>query len=359
MRHKRTARRLVRHLLTGHHTVRHMTGHLVVPLLMCLGMGLAYLGAFHAPQAHAHDLKVAVVGTSERHRLLAQTIKDKAGDAVDVTTLPDRATARHRILDRDLVGAYVPSSKRPELMVAAANSSTSATAAEEIFTAVAAGQDDPLKVTDLSPPAGGDPGNQGLFFVLIALTIGSNACAVAIGTAGAALRVWTRAAVGLPAALAVSVIGALLAGPAFHVVDHDLRGVWAMAWLYTAGAITFGIGLHAFLKRFTMPLLMVLFIMLNFTSSGGVFEPELQNGFLGALHAFWNGAGFVEGARSLLYFGSAGLGGRLLSLVLWLLAGLLLVAGAHAAERRARPAVAPVLPDEAGPGAAKVRAAAV
>lgn len=37
MRHKRTARLLV--------------GHRVVPLLLCLGMGLAYPGACHAPQA--------------------------------------------------------------------------------------------------------------------------------------------------------------------------------------------------------------------------------------------------------------------------------------------------------------------
>ncbi|MFF3564893.1 hypothetical protein ACFYXS_33115 [Streptomyces sp. NPDC002574] len=359
MRHKRTARLLVGHLLVERHAVRPVLGHLVVPLLMCLGMGLAYLGAFHAPQAHAHDLRVAVVGTSEHNRLLAQAIKDRAGDAVDVTTLPDRAAARQHIMDRDLVAAYVPRSQHPELLVAAANSSTSATAAEEIFTTVAAQQDAPLRITDLSRPAGGDPGNQGLFFVLIALTIGSNACAVAIGTAGAALRMWTRLAIGIAGALAVSVIGAVLAGPAFHVVDHDLRGVWAMAWLYAAGITTLGIGLHAFLKRLTMPVLMVLFIMLNFTSSGGVLEPELQNGFLGSLHAFWNGAGFVEGARSLLYFGSAGLGARLLSLVLWLLAGLLLVARAAVAERRGRPAPAPVLPAGAESGDPTFRTAAV
>lgn len=30
---------------------------------------------------------------------------------------------------------------------------------------------------------------------------------------------------------------------------------------------------------------MVLFVMLNFTSSGGVLRPELQPGFFGALHA--------------------------------------------------------------------------
>ncbi|MFJ7949566.1 hypothetical protein ACIQ6K_39185 [Streptomyces sp. NPDC096354] len=347
MRHKRHPRHLVGHLLSERHTVRPVMGHLVVALLMCLGTGLAYLGAFHAPQAHAHDLEVAVVGTSENNRLLAQAIKDEAGDAVDVTTVPDRAAARHQLMDRELVGAYVPSSKHPELLVAKADSSTSATAAEEIFTAVAAKQDDALQVTDLSRLADGDPDNQGLFFVLIALTIGSNAGAVAISAAGAALRVWTRAAIGITAALVLSVIGAVLAGPAFRVVDHNLAGVWAIAWLYAAGTMLVGIGLHTFLKRLTRLGLLVLFVMLNFTTSGGVLGPELQNGFFGALHAFWNGAGFVEGARSLLYFDSAGLGGRLLSLALWLVAGLLLAAAAAAAERRRNPAPPAASPTEA------------
>ncbi|WP_377266862.1 hypothetical protein [Peterkaempfera sp. SMS 1(5)a] len=342
MSHKRTIRPLMGDLLSKRRTVGRVAGHLITPLLICLGVGLAYIGAFHAPQARAHDLKVAVVGTSTRSRLLAQSIKDKAGDALDVTTVPDRAAASHQIMDRDLVGAYIPNPKHPELLIARANSGSTATAAADIFTAVAATKDDPLKVTDLSPPASGDPNNLGLFYVLIALTIGSNICAVTISTAGAALRAWTRAAIGITTALVMSVIGAVLAGPASHIVDHGLWGVWAMAWLYTAGTLTVGIGLHTFLKRFTMPALMVLFIMLNFTSCGGIVEPELQNGFFGALHAFWDGAGFVEGARSLLYFDSAGLAGRLLSLALWLVAGLLLVIAAAVAERRspAAPAAA-------------------
>ncbi|MER5847071.1 hypothetical protein ABT126_08400 [Streptomyces sp. NPDC002012] len=42
--------------------LRHVLSHLVTPLLMCIGMGLAYLGAFHAPEPH--DLRVDVVGRS-------------------------------------------------------------------------------------------------------------------------------------------------------------------------------------------------------------------------------------------------------------------------------------------------------
>jgi hypothetical protein len=317
---------------TRHH-LRHVAVHLLTPLLMCLGMGLAYLGAFHAPEPHG--MKVAVVGSSAKAQVLAQTIKDKAGDGLDVTTVASRAAAVDRLEDRDLAGAYVPDVTQPEVLVSKANSETTATAVTTVFRTVADRQGVPLTVTDLTPTTSGDPTGQGIFFLLVALSIGSYGSVAAIGAAGAGLKLWVRAAVGLAASLVVSVIGIAVAGPVFHVVDHDYAAVWAMSWLYAAGVITIGIGLHTFLKRWTTLTLMVLFVMLNFTSSGGVVRPELQNGFFGSLHAFWNGAGFVEGARSLLYFdGGAGFDGRLLSLVLWLAAGAALLTVAGTAEKR-------------------------
>ncbi|MFI9202212.1 hypothetical protein [Streptomyces sp. NPDC053048] len=323
------------------HHLKHVAVHLLTPLLMCLGMGLAYLGAFHAPEPHG--MKVAVVGGSAQAHALARTIEERAGEALDVTTVADRREAVGLLEDRELAGAYVPDARHPEALIAKANSDTTAVAVTTVFRSVSDRQGVPLKVTDLSPLTEGDPTGQGIFFLLVALSIGSYGSVAAIGAAGAALRPGLRAAAGLAASLAVSVIGIVLAAPVFHIVDHDYATVWAMSWLYSAGVITFGIGLHTFLKRWTTLAMVVLFVMLNFTSSGGVFRPELQNGFFGALHAFWNGAGFVEGVRSLLYFdGGAGFGGRLVSLALWLVAGAALLAVAAAAERRrAARAVAP------------------
>jgi hypothetical protein len=326
--------------------VGHVVLHLLTPLLMCLGMGLAYLGAFHAPEPNG--MKVAVVGSGARVQVLAQTLKDKTGDGLDVRTVPTREAAVDRLTDRDLAAAYVPSGKHPELLVAKANSDTTATAAETVFRTVAAERQAVLTVTDVAPTAEGDPTGQGLFFLLVTISIGSYASVAAIGAAGAALRLWTRAAIGLVTSLVVSVVGIVLAAPVFHIVDHDRAGVWGMAWLYSAGIIAIGVGLHTFLKRWTTLAMMTLFVMLNFTTSGGIFRPELQNGFFGALHAFWNGAGFVEGVRGLLYFDSgAGFAGRLGSLFVWLGAGLVALAVADRAERRARKAARPApLPAE-------------
>ncbi|MFF7091147.1 hypothetical protein ACFY9A_01965 [Streptomyces rubradiris] len=314
--------------------LRHMLTHLITPLLMCIGMGLAYMGAFVTPEPH--HLPVAVVGTTPEAKVFAQTVKDTAGEKLDVRTVATRADAVGLLESRDITGAYVPSAKAPELLVASAASDMGAMAVEKVFTPVAAGQGVPLKVTDVARPVADDPTGQGLFFLLIAVSIGSYASVAAIGAAGAALALRVRALLAVGVSAVVSCVGALLAGPVFHLAHHDLAGVWGMAWLYSAGVLLIGVGLHTFLKRWTTLAMMVLFVMLNFTSSGGLFRPELQNGFFGTLHAFWNGAGFVEGVRSLLYFGNDGLARNVWTLVLWLLAGILVTAAAALYEGRAR-----------------------
>ncbi|MFJ8389955.1 hypothetical protein ACIQ9Q_36615 [Streptomyces sp. NPDC094438] len=305
---------------------------------MCLGMGLAYLGAFATPEPH--HLPVAVVGAGPQAKVFAQTVKDKAGDALDVRTVTDRATAVDQLKSRAITGAYVPDAKAPELIVASAGSDMSATAVEKVFTPVATAQGVPLKVTDVVPPVSGDPTGSGVFFLLIAVSIGSYASVAALGAAGAGLSMRMRAGLVTGVSLAVSLIGAAFAGPLFHLVDHGLWGVWAMSWLYSAGILFLGVGLHTFLKRWTTLAVMVLFVMLNFTSSGGLFRPELQNGFFGSLHAFWNGAGLLEGIRGLVYFGGHDLARNIWVLAAWLVLGLAVMAVAAAVEHGRTPAVA-------------------
>ncbi|MFI5781535.1 hypothetical protein [Nocardia sp. NPDC051570] len=322
------------------HQLRHLAGHLLTPLLMCAGMALAYLGAFHHPEPN--HLKVAVVGETAQVKVLAQTMKDTAGDRLEVITLADRDAAVARLRDRDLAGAYVPDARQPELLVAKANSDTTAMAVQAVFGRITTEQNVPLRTTDITTLPAGDPTGQGIFFLLVALSIGSYGSVAAIGAAGAGSSMTIRVLCGLVTSLLVSIIGIVTAGPVFGVVDHDYAQIWAMGWLYSAGILLIGIGAHTFLKRWTTLTMMVLFVMLNFTTSGGIYRPELQNGFFGTLHSFWNGAGFVEGARSLLYFdGAAGFGGRIASLALWFAAGLALVAIAGLTEHRRAVANAP------------------
>ncbi|MFI7103827.1 ABC transporter permease [Streptomyces sp. NPDC050161] len=338
--------------------LRHVLLHLVTPLLMCIGMGLAYLGAFADPAPH--HLPVAVVGSGQSAQLLAQSINDKTGGDLEVRTVPDRATATEQLRHQDIFGAYLPHGKSgtaahgddsarpdrtastagpaPELMVATAGSDTTASVVQKVFTPIAAQQDRPLKVTDVAPTVQHDPTGQGIFFLLVAISIGSYASVAVIGGAGAVLPMRLRALLAVGTSFVVSIIGTLFAGPVFHLVDHGMWGLWSMAWLYSAGILLIGTGLHTFLKRWTTLGVMALFVMLNFTSSGGIFRPEMQNGFFAALHAFWNGAGFVEGTRSHVYFDGYGLAGHVWTLVIWLVIGAAVAAIAGLTENRRKAA---------------------
>ncbi|MFH8344843.1 ABC transporter permease [Streptomyces sp. NPDC018045] len=378
--------------------LRHVLTHLITPLLMCIGMGLAYLGAFAHPEPH--HLPVAVVGSGSQTQVLAQSISDKAHGGLDVRTVGSRAEAVDQLKHQEIFGAYVmdaPASgdgapagasggasaskgdgasagkggsaapaasavkgggtkAAPELLVASAGSDTMASVVQKIFTPVAAQQGAPLKVTDVAPPAEDDPTGQGLFFLMVAISIGSYASVAVIGGAGAVLPIRLRAALAVGTSFVVSVIGTLFAGPVFHLVDHGLWGLWSMAWLYSAGILLIGTGLHTFLKRWTTLGVMALFVMLNFTSAGGVFRPELQNGFFASLHAFWNGAGFVEGTRSHVYFDGNGLAGHVWTLVLWLVVGFAMIGVASLAEARRRRAAAAAAQNATAVAAAAVAA---
>lgn len=208
----------------------------------------------------------------------------------------------------------------------------------------------------MARPVAEDPTGQGLFFLLIAVSIGSYASVGALGAAGGTLPMRIRALLALGVSAVVGGIGTLLAGPVSHLAHHDLAGVWGLAWLYSAGILLIGVGLRTFLRRWTTLAMMVLFVMLNFTSSGGLFRPEPQNGFFGTLHAFWNGAGFVEGVRSLLYFGDDGLRREVVTLAVWLLAGLVLTAALALRERARARAARPAAPASAAAPTARARA---
>lgn len=122
--------------------LRHVLSHLVTPLLMCVGMGLAYLGAFHAPEPH--DLRVDVVGSGASAHVFAQTLQDRGDGALSVRTVADRDTAVNHLRTQQSFGAYLPG-KTPRLLVATASSDTSATVVQKVFTDVAAGQGAPSR----------------------------------------------------------------------------------------------------------------------------------------------------------------------------------------------------------------------
>jgi hypothetical protein len=275
-----------------------------------------------------------VVGRGPEVAVLAQTMQDELGDRVAVRTVTSVDAARAALEHRTISGAYVPDPETPTLMIASAASDTTAVTVERMLSPVALAQGLPLRVEDVAPAADTDPTSQGIFFYLVALSVGSYSAAIAIAAAGGRLAMRVRVLLAVGAGGVISLIAALIAGPLYGALPNSTGQIGLLSWVYTTAIVLIGIGLHTFLGRWTTATLVGLFVMLNFTSAGGVFAPALQPGFFAALHGFWIGSGLLEAGRNLMYFPGLGVGRQVLTLLLWLVAGLGLAGVAALAEQR-------------------------
>jgi hypothetical protein len=301
--------------------------HMLIPLFLAAGMALAYLGAFHQPQPH--DLKVAIVGNSAQSMVFAQTLADKAVGKLDVQTVVDKAAATQLVTNRSIVAAYEVDTSHATLIVASAASETAVSAAEQIFFPIAYQQNLPLQIDDVVPVPEHDNTGQGLFFLLVALSVGGYASAIVVAGVTGVISVRWRLAVTALAAAAISAIGIIVAGPIYHVLGANQWKIWLFAWLYDFGIIAIGVGLHPILRKWTTPVLTLLFVMLNFTSSGGVFTAPFMPAFFAGLNTFWNGAAWLNTAQALTYFPGQTFGLDALRLALWAGVGVTLIVLTH------------------------------
>lgn len=304
----------------------------LVPLFLAVGMSLAYLGAFHQPTPH--NLPVAVVGTSAETQVFAQKLADSDPDALSVRTVASDAEARSLIEDRTLTAAYEPSATQATLLVSSAASETSANVAEKIFLPIAYAEKLPFTVTDVVPSGEHDSTGQGLFFLLVGLSVGSYATAAAVAAFAARLGIRWSIITSVVMSGVVSGIAMTVAGPIYHIIDGHVWSIWLAGWLYSVAIILIGVGLHPILRHWTTAALTMLFVMLNFTSSGGIFASHLMPGFFAGLHTFWNGAAWLDVAQTIQYFPGHDFGLAVLRLGLWAAAGLGLALLTHLLSRR-------------------------
>ena len=307
-------------------TWKALGAHILIPLVLAAGMALAYLGGFHPDP---HNVPVAVVGDTPQAMVFAQSMNDKAGDKLDVRTVADDAAARKLVTDGTIFAAYETDATHATLLVASAASATAVDVAEKVFMPIAYEQHLPITVDDLRATNPNDASGQALFFLLVALTVGSYASAIAVAAVTARIAVGWRLGIGAAVAAVIAAIGVVVAGPIYQVVDGNQWGVWLLAWLYSFGIVSIGVGLHSVLGKWTTPTLTALFVMLNVTSSGGVFPASLLPPLFAGLNTFWNGAAWLDAVQSLLYFPGRAFGFDGLRLALWAATGIVLVVVTH------------------------------
>lgn len=308
-------------------TLRTLTLTVLMPVLMGLGMALAYLGAFAGPTPH--ELPIGVVGTSAETSVFAQELSDKSPGSFAVRTVDTAADAHALITSGDIAGAFALGSDHATLYVSSGAGGSSADVLTKVFLRVSNAAHLPMVVDDVTPTGSGDPTGQGLFFVLVALSVGSYASAIAISAVLAkASKLW-RVVTPLIVSLVIASLVMLIAGPVYHVVDHGVWNVWLLSWLYCAGVILVGVGLHAIFRHWTTLVLACMFVMLNFTSSGGVFSKFFLPSFFSALNSFWDGAAYLHAAQVAEYLNSQDMAKDALVLSLWVVCGAILVLLTH------------------------------
>lgn len=267
--------------------------------------------------------------------VLTATIQTGVGERLDVQTVPTEAEAQTRLRELKISGAFVPGPK-PTLLVASASSDSTTSAVEKIFTTVAAAQGAPLAVRDVVPLDETDPIGQNGFFSLVTLSVGSYATAIAIAAAGATRRFRERLGLLIGAAVLTASAQLAFASILFGMFPGHGAAVWGLSVLYSLTVMAIGVGLHVVVGRFSTLLFSAMFVALNFTSSGGVFQPAMQPGFFGWLNAFWIGSGFLRTLNHVLYFPDADATHGVSILIGWLLFGGGCLALAHYVDFRRR-----------------------
>jgi hypothetical protein len=299
---------------------------LMLPLYVSVGFAANYIGALHSPKPHG--VKVAIVGTPAATAPLAHTLSVKARGALAVSQLTTVARARQLVADRRLAGGYVPG-QHPTAIVASAASASLATFVEATFREVAAAQDRPLAVDDVRPlPADNSSGIPNFFFLIIC-TLGPFLTVVALGILTPTLAEPYRLAIVAAASVLAPLIAYLIGGPGYHTFSGDFGTIVAMLgmgalYAFAVAAITrllqLGIGMLG-------PLVASLvFIFLNFPSSGGSVAPQLMPGFWRFLSHFWIGAAGLDANRSVLYFHGDGVATDVLKILVWVAAWAALLA---------------------------------
>lgn len=317
---------------TSHHPIRPVLEAAGLSSLMAFIMLLLYLGGFHNPAPH--DLELAVVtGDPAAAAPIEDGVVSALGDGVHVRTLGSREEAEQLLASQEISGAYIPGPGEETLLTAPAASATTADLVTKVFQRAALAEGKPLTIDDVVPLAKNDPVGQNSFFYMVALSVGSYATSIAIGASGIHQRFRVRIAIAAAAAVTIATVFLLAASTLFGLFDGHVLSTWGLSVLYSMAIIFVGVGLHPLLGRFCTLTYASMFVGLNFTSSGGVFGPELQNGFFRAVHDFWIGAGFIDATRDIAYFPQLSLTHPLTLLAGWLVAGIACLALGAAVER--------------------------
>jgi ABC-2 family transporter len=295
---------------------------LIPALVLTLAFAFGYVGAFHDPTPHG--VPVAVVGPPA----VGAKLDRLPGNPVDARQASSRRDALSQIDDREVYGAYDAAANH--LYVASAANRATAVALAATFERAAAAQGrPPVRVSDVKPLPPKDPNGTAAFYAVIAWMFGGYIAAILIGLIGSPRsRSRQRAAARIGALAGFSLLAGILSvvmlRACFGVFSGHVVALCAIAagTIFASGAATAGI--QAALGAAGTSVVILLFVILGNSASGGPFARPLLPGFWRTVGGVLPPGASVDLARSALFFDGARVTGPILVLVGWAVAGALL-----------------------------------
>ena len=284
-------------------------------LVLMLAFAFAYVGAFHKPTPH--NVPIAVVGPPAA----AVQLNRLPGDPLAARQASSRSDALSQIDNRDVYGAYEVATNR--LFVASAANRATAIALEETFDRVAAAQRRPaVRVTDVKPLSPNDPNGTAAFYAVIAWVFGGYIGATLIGLIGdprsrsrqrAAARIGAFAGFGIVA----GVLSVVMLRASFGVFSGHMVAMCAIGALTIFASGAAAGGLQAAAGPAGTGLVILVFVILGNSASGGPFARPLLPGLWRTTGGVLPPGAGVDLARSALFFDGARIAGPILVLVGW------------------------------------------
>ncbi|WP_433350038.1 ABC transporter permease [Micromonospora sp. CA-111912] len=283
--------------------------------------------SMHKPQVR--DLPVVVVGAvTEQAEQVAAGLESKLGGMLDVQVAASVTEATDRILDQDIVAAYVlPQEPGGEatLYTSSGAGVSQQSAAKAMFQQVAAQQQAPLKLTDVAPLTDTDTmGSNSLYVGMSWIMAGFLMLAVLRGGAPELkrLRQFLPLLGGWSIGMAVwlwllfDVIIGAVGGHAWEMIGFGAATIFAVSLV--TGVFTRTFGLAAIVP------VMVVMMLAGVPASGGGLSVYMVPELFRALQDILPLPAAVDTARSLSYFGGDGVGRNLLVIAIWGAIGLVL-----------------------------------
>ena len=284
-------------------------------LVLMLAFAFFYVGAFHEPTPH--HVPLAVVGPPT----VAAQLNRLPGEPLDARQASSRRDALSQIDDRKVYGAYEAATNR--LFVASAANRATAVALEQTFDRVAAAQGRPAaRVTDVKPLPLSDPNGTAAFYAVIAWVFGGYIGATLIGLIGSPRSTSRRRAAARIGALAgfaivAAVLSVVMLRASFDTFSGHVVAMCAIGALtiFAGGAATAGI--QAAAGPAGTALVILVFVILGNSASGGPFARPLLPGLWRTIGGVLPPGAGVDLARSALFFDGARVAGPIIVLVVW------------------------------------------